>query len=58
MTGSQIRTELSRIVDSLILDNNPTVLDDEQPDLLADGDKREEAIDTLIKIIENYREEL
>lgn len=58
MTGSQIRTELSRIIDSLILDNNPTVLDDDQPDLLADGDKRDEAIDTLIKIIENYREEL
>lgn len=58
MTGSKIRTELSRIIDSLILDNNPTVLDDDQPNLLADGDKRDEAIDTLIKIIENYREEL
>ena len=58
MTGSQIRTELSRIIDSLILDNNPEVLDDDQPNLLADGDKRDEAIDTLIKIIENYREEL
>jgi hypothetical protein len=58
MTGSQTRTALSRIIDNLILDNNPEVLDDEQPNLLADGDKRDEAIDTLIKIIEKYREEL
>lgn len=58
MTGSQIRTELTRIIDSLIIDNNPDVLDDQQPDLLADGDKREEAIDQLVKIIEGYRGDL
>jgi hypothetical protein len=56
LSGSQIITELTRIVDSLILDNNPTVLDDEQPDLLQDGDQREEAIDQLQKMIENYKE--
>lgn len=58
MSGSQIKKELTKIIDSIILDDNPTILDDEQPDLLADGDKRDEAIDTLIKIIENYREDL
>lgn len=56
LSGSQIVAELSKIVDSLILDNNPTVLDDEQPDLLADGDQREEAIEQLQKMIENYKE--
>jgi hypothetical protein len=54
MTGSQIRKQLTEIIDSLIIDNNPEVLDDDQPDLLADGDQRSEAIDQLIKIIENY----
>lgn len=58
MSGSQIKKELTKIIDSIILDDNPTILDDEQPDLLADGDKRDEAIDTLIKIIENNREDL
>ncbi len=57
MTGSQIKAKLSDIVDSLILDQNP-VLDDDIPDLLSDGEKREEAIDTLVKMIEFYREEL
>lgn len=58
LSGSQIVAELSKIVDSLILDNNPTVLDDEQPDLLADGDQREEAIEQLQKMIENYKENI
>jgi len=58
MTGSQIRTELSRIIDSLIIDANPTVLDDDLPNLMADGDKRSDAIDLLIQQIEFYREDL
>lgn len=58
LSGSQIVSELSKIVDSLILDNNPTVLDDEQPDLLQDGDQREEAIEQLQKMIENYKENI
>lgn len=58
MTGSQIRTELTRIIDNLVIDNNPQTLDDDQPDLLSDGEKRQEAIDQLKEIIENYREML
>ena len=58
MTGSQIRTSLTKIIDSLVIDNNPEALDDEQPDILADAEQRDEAIDSLIKIIENYREDL
>lgn len=58
MTGSQIRTELTKIIDSLVIDNNPQVLDDDLSDLMADGNKRSEAIDQLVKIIENYREDL
>ena len=58
MTGSQMRKILSELIDSIILGNNPQVLDDDQPDLLADGEKRTEAIDTLIKMIEFYREDL
>ncbi len=55
MTGSEIKTQLSKIVDSLVLDQHP-VLDDDIPDLLSDGEKRDEAIDTLVKMIEFYRE--
>ena len=58
MTGTQIKTELSKIIDSLVIDNNPQTLDDDQPDLLSDGEKRQEAIDQLLKMIENYREML
>lgn len=58
MTGSQIRTELTKIIDSLVIDNNPQVLDDDLSDLMADGNERSEAIDQLVKIIENYREDL
>ena len=58
MTGSQITTELSRIIDSLIMDNNPTALDDDLPNVMADGDNRSEAIDQLLKMIEFYREDL
>ena len=58
MTGSQIRTELTRIIDGLVMNTAPQTLDDDLSDLMADGDKRSEAIDNLIKIIENYREDL
>jgi len=58
MTGSQITTELSRIVDQLIMDNNPSVLDDDLVELLESADEREHAIDTLIKMIEFYKEDL
>lgn len=58
MTGSQIRTEITRIIDSIIVDDNPRVVDEDMPDFMADGDERSKAIDTLIKIIEFYRETL
>ena len=58
MTGSQIRKKLSEIIDSLVIDNNSQALDDDQPDLLSDGEQRSEAIDQLLKIIENYRDDL
>jgi hypothetical protein len=58
MTGSQIRAQLSKIIDSLVIDNNPQVLDDGLADLMADGDERNEAIDKLMKMIEFYRENL
>lgn len=58
MTGSQITRDLSRIIDSMVAGNNPQALDDELADIQADAEQREEAIDTLIKMIENYREDL
>lgn len=58
MTGSQTRTALTKIIDNLVIESNPTVLDDDMPDLMADGDKRSDAIDQLVKIIEFYREDL
>ena len=58
MTGSQTRTGLSKIIDNLVIEANPNVLDDDMPDLMADGDKRSDAIDKLIEIIKFYREEL
>lgn len=58
MTGSQIKTELSKIIDSLIFDNNPQALDGDLPDLMQYGEQRQEAIDRLIKMIEFYREDL
>jgi hypothetical protein len=58
MTGSQITTELSRIIDSLIMDANPQVLDDDLPDLMADPEEREQARQTLLKMIEFYKEDL
>jgi hypothetical protein len=58
MTGSEIRTQLSKIIDSLVIDTRPETLDDDLPDLLNDWDKRNEAIDSLIKMIEFYREDL
>jgi hypothetical protein len=56
MTGSTIKAQLREIIDSLVLDKYPETLDDDQPDILSDGDNRDEAIDTLIGLIENYRD--
>jgi len=58
MTGSQLRTQLTRIIDEMVMDNNPTVLDDDLADVQADAEERYIAIDQLLGIIENYREDL
>lgn len=58
MTGSRIRTQLTILIDNLIIENHPEALDDDQVELLQDGDEREEAINQLIKMIEFYREDL
>lgn len=57
MTGSQEFKLLSQIIDSIIADESHA-LDDDLPDVLQDPEKRDEAIDILIKKIEFYREEL
>lgn len=56
MSGSTIKAQLSKIVDSLILDKYPSATDDMHADILSDGENREEAINTLVKMIENYRD--
>lgn len=56
MTGSQMKAEVSKLIDTLVVDLNPSTLDDDIADLLADGDKRDEAIDALVKMIEFYRD--
>lgn len=56
MTGSRIKNQLEELVNSFIMDNNPQALDDDLPDLFDDGDRRQEAIDDLIKYIESNRE--
>lgn len=57
-TGSQLNKKLSDLVDSFVMDNNPSALDDMLPDLLSDPDQRNEAIDDLINYIENNKEEI
>lgn len=58
MTGSQIRTQLSRIIDQLVMDNNPLANDDELVELLENYDARKEAVNSLIEMIEFYENEL
>lgn len=57
MTGTQLNTALSRIVDSFVADNTHA-LDDDLSDLLQDSDVRDEAVDSLIDYIEHNREYL
>lgn len=56
MTGSTIKAQLRAIVDSLILDKYPESTDDMHADILTDGENRDEAIDILVGMIENYRD--
>lgn len=53
-----MRIELTTLIDQLISDRYPETLDDDLPDLLSDGDKRDEAIEQLMKMIEFYKEDL
>lgn len=56
MTGSTIKQQLREIIDSLILDKYPEATDDMHADILSNGENREEAIDILVGMIENYRD--
>ena len=47
-----VKTDLDRLIDDTVIYINEPVLDDDQPDMMADPDKREEAIDWLIKRLE------
>lgn len=56
LTGTQLNTLLSKLVDSFIIDQNPSALDDMQSEILSDPNQRAEATDTLINYIEHNRE--
>jgi len=59
MTGSQIRKEISRIIDSLVedrIDSLRAEIGQEEVETMSYN--RGEAVDILIKMIENYREQL
>lgn len=58
MTGSQIKTLLSKIIDSLVADNSDGLTDDLLVEALEDPGKRSEAVETLLKMIEFNREDL
>ncbi len=58
MTGSQMKIELSKLIDTIVIDLNPSTLDDDIADLLSNSVDRDEAINVLVRMIENYREEL
>lgn len=49
---AQVKADLNQLIDDVIIWLNEPVLDDMYPDMLADGDKREEAIDWLIDRLE------
>lgn len=52
---AQVKTDLDRLIDDTIIYLNEPVLDDMYPDMLADEDKREEAIDWLIDRLEQIK---
>lgn len=56
MTGTQLNTLLSKLIDSFVTDNNSSIVGDIDPELLADPDQRDEAVDSLINYIEHNRE--
>lgn len=58
MTGSRIATELSRIIDSLIEDTLDITTDEIVQEACENQDNRDNATDTLIRIIEAERGDL
>ena len=49
---AKVKADLDQLIDDTIIWLNEPVLDDMYPDMLADGDKREKAIDWLIDRLE------
>ena len=52
---AQVKADLDKLIDDTIIWLNEPVLDDMYPDRLADGDRREEAIDWLINRLEQIK---
>lgn len=44
----KIKHDLDQLIDDTVIELNQPLLDDDYSDTLADGDKREEAIDWLM----------
>lgn len=49
---AKVKAELDQLIEDVTVWLNEPVFDDDIPDLLVDGDKREEAIDWLINRLE------
>ena len=49
---AKVKADLDQLIEDTLIWLNEPVLDDMYPDMLADGDKREEAIDWLIDRLE------
>lgn len=58
MTGTQLNTALSKLVDSFEEDNTDGLTDDLLQEAMENPDQRDEAIDDLINYIEHNREEI
>jgi len=52
---AQVKVNLDRLIDDTVIYLNEPVLDDMYPDIMADEDKREEAIDWLIDRLEQIK---
>ena len=58
MTGSQITTQITRIIDSLIEDSLDITTDEILQEAQENPNNREEALDELLEIIEAERGDL
>ena len=52
---AKVKHDLDQLIDDTLIWLNEPVLDDMYPDMLADGEKREEAIDWLIDRLEQIK---